>query len=120
MAMAIPVAGMLLGLVLAIVVTYRKPREYADIPTQFTSEAAATEEDADQHSWQWKHSVTLLAIGVTLVLQIVFQSLVIAALGGFFLASFHLRGRPGPKPVVALHALLAVTGVGLLASAVLG
>lgn len=90
-AMAIPVAGMLLGLVLAIVVTYRKPREYADIPTQFTSEAAATEEDADQHSWQWKHSVTLLAIGVTLVLQIVFQSLVIAALGGI-LTMFIFRG----------------------------
>ena len=90
-AMAIPVAGMLLGLVLAIVVTYRKPREYADIPTQFTSEAAATGEDADQHSWQWKHSVTLLAIGVTLVLQIVFQSLVIAALGGI-LTMFIFRG----------------------------
>ena len=43
--------------------------------------------------------------------------LVIAALGGFFLASFHLRGRPGPKPVVVLHALLAVTGVALLANA---
>src|SRR5690606_13310614 len=90
-AMAIPVAGMLLGLVLAIVVTYRKAREYADIPTHFTSESAATGEDADQHSWQWKHSVTLLAIGVTLVLQIVFQSLVIAALGGI-LTMFIFRG----------------------------
>jgi len=33
---------------------------------------------------------------------------VAAALGGFFLASFHLRGRPHPKAVVVLHALLAV------------
>jgi hypothetical protein len=46
--------------------------------------------------------------------------LVLAALGGFFLASFHLRGRPGPKPVVVLHALLAVTGVALLANAAFG
>ncbi len=43
--------------------------------------------------------------------------LLVTALGGFFLASFHLRGRPGPKPVVVLHALLAVTGVALLANA---
>lgn len=41
--------------------------------------------------------------------------LVIAALGGFFLASFHLRGRPGPKPVVLIHAGVAVIGFLLLA-----
>ncbi len=46
--------------------------------------------------------------------------LVVAALGGFFLASFHLRARSGPKPVVVLHALLAVTGVALLANAAFG
>lgn len=41
---------------------------------------------------------------------------VIAALGGFFLASFfHLRNRPHPKPVVALHALLAVSAFVVLA-----
>lgn len=43
--------------------------------------------------------------------------LLIAALGGFFLASFHLRGRPGPKPVVIVHALAAVVGVVVLAGA---
>lgn len=43
--------------------------------------------------------------------------LLIAALGGFFLASFHLRGRPGPKPVVLVHALAAVAGVVVLAGA---
>lgn len=43
--------------------------------------------------------------------------LVIAALGGFFLASFHLRGRPGPKPVVLIHAGVAVIGFALLAGA---
>jgi hypothetical protein len=41
--------------------------------------------------------------------------LVIAALGGFFLASFHLRQRPGPKPVVLIHAGVAVVGFVLLA-----
>jgi hypothetical protein len=46
--------------------------------------------------------------------------LVIAALGGFFLASFHLRGRPGPKPVVLVHAGVAVIGFVLLANAAFG
>ena len=42
-------------------------------------------------------------------------ALFVAALGGFFLLSFHLRKVPHPKGVVVLHALLAVTGVALLA-----
>ncbi|MDI3259389.1 MAG: hypothetical protein QJR02_06805 [Sinobacteraceae bacterium] len=37
--------------------------------------------------------------------------LVIAALGGFFLLSFQLRSKAHPKPIVVLHALLAVAGV---------
>jgi hypothetical protein len=44
--------------------------------------------------------------------------LVVAALGGFFLASFHLRKRLPPKPIVILHALLAVVGFGLLVTGV--
>jgi len=45
---------------------------------------------------------------------------VVAALGGFFLASFHLRGQAHPKAVVALHALLAVSGFGILAGLAFG
>ena len=45
--------------------------------------------------------------------------LVLAALGGFFLLSFHLRGKPHPKAVVLLHALLALGGVGYLVFALL-
>jgi hypothetical protein len=36
--------------------------------------------------------------------------LAIAALGGFFLASYHLRKTPGPRPVVLIHAGVAVVG----------
>ena len=39
-----------------------------------------------------------------------FALLLVAALGGFFLASFHLRGKLAPKGVVVLHAGLAVIG----------
>jgi hypothetical protein len=36
--------------------------------------------------------------------------LVIAALGGFYLASIHLRREVAPKPVVFIHAGVAVIG----------
>jgi hypothetical protein len=41
-------------------------------------------------------------------------TLVLAALGGFFLASFHWRKRFPPKAVVFVHALVAIVGFGLL------
>jgi hypothetical protein len=40
--------------------------------------------------------------------------LLAAALGGFFLASFHLRKVQHPKAVVVIHALVAVAGVACL------
>lgn len=46
--------------------------------------------------------------------------LAVAALGGFFLASHHLRQRPGPRPVVLIHAGVAVVGFALLANAAFG
>ncbi|MCG8274919.1 hypothetical protein [Stenotrophomonas sp. NLF4-10] len=39
-----------------------------------------------------------------------FALLLLAALGGFFLASFHLRRRLPPKAVVVVHAGVAVAG----------
>ncbi len=39
-----------------------------------------------------------------------FVILLLAALGGFFLASFHLRKRLPPKAVVVAHAGVAVVG----------
>jgi hypothetical protein len=41
--------------------------------------------------------------------------LLVAALGGFFLASYHLRKVPGPRTVVLIHAGVAVIGFVLLA-----
>ena len=40
--------------------------------------------------------------------------LVVAALGGFFLASFHVRKELAPKGVIVIHALVAVAGFLLL------
>lgn len=46
--------------------------------------------------------------------------LVLAALGGFFLGSFHIRKQVAPKPVVVIHAAAAVIGFALLAAAAFG
>lgn len=63
--------------------------------------------------------LTVMAVlgGAGGVVPIALGILVVAALGGFYLASVHLRGTPGPKAVVVIHALAAVTGVVLLAGA---
>lgn len=73
----------------------------------------------------WAISLLHAALGATgLILLIVlllqgstpqrvmvgFALLVLAALGGFFLASFHLRRALPPKAVVIIHAGVAVAG----------
>lgn len=45
--------------------------------------------------------------------------LLVAALGGFFLASFHLRNKPAPGAVVVIHAGVAVIGFLTLLSLVI-
>lgn len=45
---------------------------------------------------------------------------VLAALGGFFLLSFDLRGRRLPSPVVVIHALVAVIAFVTLLVGILG
>jgi hypothetical protein len=69
------------------------------------------------------------AAGIVLVLVAVLQGaapsratlalvlFVVAALGGFFLASFHYRQKLPPAAVVIVHALVAVAGFGVLLSA---
>lgn len=44
--------------------------------------------------------------------------LLVAALGGFYLASRHFKNQIAPKPVVLIHALVAVTGFVVLAGSV--
>ena len=58
--------------------------------------------------------------GLAQMAMIALVVLVIAALGGFFLGSFHLRKQVAPKPVVVIHALAAVLGFVLLATAAFG
>jgi len=69
------------------------------------------------------------AAGLVLVLLVVMQGaanpviaaliiLAIAAIGGFFLASFHLREQIPPRAIVFVHAVAAVTGFLILVGSV--
>jgi hypothetical protein len=52
--------------------------------------------------------------GLASIVPIALLVLLAAALGGFYLASFHARKIPPPKPVVVIHAGVAVIGFLLL------
>lgn len=71
---------------------------------------------------------TMGALGMTLLLAVILTyetevpetlkyslaSFVLAAMVGVFLLSFHLRKKPHPVPVIPVHAVLALTGLGML------
>ncbi|MEH8163573.1 Na+/H+ antiporter family protein [Aeromonas allosaccharophila] len=76
LAMAIPVAGMLVGLLIAVFISYRKPRQY-DLAKILDAEPETVELNLT-HIW-----VALLAIGVALGLQLMTNSIVLGALAGF-------------------------------------
>ncbi|GAA3284083.1 Na+/H+ antiporter family protein [Nesterenkonia halobia] len=99
LAMAIPVGGMVVGLAVAVLITYRKPRVYSTVAAgpggvalpDPESTAAGEAGEAPTTRWGRGDVVVLLGLAVTLVLQLVYSSLVIAALAGI-LVIFLLRG----------------------------
>lgn len=63
--------------------------------------------------------IVALMRGAGQTVLIGFVILAVAALGGFYLASLHLKGRIAPKSIVVVHAVAAVAGFLTLASAAL-
>lgn len=63
--------------------------------------------------------IAALEAGAPSQIKIALGLLVVAALGGFFLASEHLRQKVASKSVVIIHAVVAVAGFLTLASVVL-
>ena len=58
--------------------------------------------------------LALLRVGFSTLAGVSLGLFVIAALGGFTLFSFHLRNKPLPSAVVAVHGLAALTALVLL------
>ncbi|MBU3069035.1 TRAP transporter large permease subunit [Aestuariicella sp. G3-2] len=83
-AMAIPVAGMLLGLLVAVFYSYRTPREYTlealDDPGHPLDESVVTEAPTTVTGKTW---VPVLAIGLAFGVQLATKSIVAGALVGY-------------------------------------
>ncbi|MFZ0370699.1 MAG: Na+/H+ antiporter NhaC family protein [Halobacillus sp.] len=77
----IPGSGMVVGLFIAVLITYRKKRE---APNLVEAENTVGEPVLSE-SFQRKHGWTILAIFVTLIIQAVWQNLIIAALAGIII-----------------------------------
>lgn len=78
MAMALPVSGMFLGLLVAVFISYRKPRQY-DLSKILAAEPETVALNLT-HIW-----VALVAIAVALGLQLYTDSIVLGALAGFII-----------------------------------
>lgn len=85
-AMAIPALGMVLGLLVAIFISYRKPRSYDNAKTLAVNADNTTKSlvDNTQHNdMTFKIIVTLVAILAAFVIQLKTDSLVLGSLAGF-------------------------------------
>ena len=79
-AMALPAIGMLLGLIFAITVSYRRPRKYNDVVLK---QAEHTESQYSRRSVL----VSLIAVIAAFIVQLLFDSMVLGALVGFVIFS---------------------------------
>ncbi|MBU9674628.1 Na+/H+ antiporter family protein [Planococcus sp. CP5-4] len=79
-AMALPVAGLFLGLVVAVFISYRKPRDYREV------RAASTIEETPKRTASVKDIiVTVIALIAALFAQIQSDSMIIGALAGILI-----------------------------------
>lgn len=82
-AMLIPGLGMVIGLLFAIFISYRKDRELSSGNEDAISEVAMTEEI--ELSFTLRHFLTIIAIVGALIVQLVTGSLILGALTGIIL-----------------------------------
>ncbi|MFD1360736.1 Na+/H+ antiporter family protein [Lentibacillus salinarum] len=83
LSMLIPGAGMIVGLLIAVLFTYRNDREA--IPGAGGSEANFTAWKTENVTFNRKHGLTLVAIAGALLVQIITQNLIAGALTGLVL-----------------------------------
>ncbi|AZU61607.1 Na+/H+ antiporter family protein [Neobacillus mesonae] len=82
LAMLIPAIGMIVGLIIAIFISYRKPRSYGeDDPMAAFAEVSAASE-GDKRKLHLKDYITLASILIALATQLMAGSLVLGALAG--------------------------------------
>lgn len=85
-AMIIPAMGMLLGLLVAIFISYRKKRSYEDLPIDGQEKGRNQQQSTKLESWQLALIITALV--VALVVQLWSGSMIFGGLAGFAILSF--------------------------------
>lgn len=85
-AMIIPAMGMLLGLLVAIFISYRKKRSYEDLPIDGQEKGRNQQQSTKLKSWQLALIITALV--VALVVQLWSGSMIFGGLAGFAILSF--------------------------------
>ena len=78
LSMLIPGAGMFVGFLIATFISYRKDR----VATQRLDVNALVDNQAEHVTFQFKHGLTIAAILLALIVQIITKSLVLGALSG--------------------------------------
>lgn len=79
-AMTIPALGMLIGLLIAVFITYRKPRDYQNSPLEQSLSDTAPLPKANQY----RCMVAAIAIAATFAIQLMYEeALLLAAMVGF-------------------------------------
>lgn len=84
MAMIIPISGMALGLVVAAIWSYRKPRRYQD---RYLAHGDETPSEAAQHLALWQKWILAVALVGTVTVQLLTDSMVLGGIFGFALLS---------------------------------
>ncbi|NEU30057.1 Na+/H+ antiporter family protein [bacterium LRH843] len=74
-AMALPVSGLVIGLLVAVFITYRKPRHYEN-------RDLVRNGGVEQTYTKWSITAGLLSILATIIIQTVYESMIAAALAG--------------------------------------
>ena len=91
-AMAIPVFGMFIGLMVAMFISYRKPREYAQVPVNAAAHSISGDIKSDANGKPDVARFTLImaaiAVVATLSVQVISDSMILAGLVGVGILSF--------------------------------
>ena len=85
--MIFPGIAMIIGLLVALLITYRKDREPKDSVEQGAIQEVGMAEGitgAQNVKWMIAHTFTVIAILVALTIQLITESLILGALGGIF------------------------------------
>ncbi|TFH86781.1 Na+/H+ antiporter family protein [Billgrantia azerbaijanica] len=83
-AMIVPIGGMALGLMTALLFSYRRKRQYQDLDLAHGDESPA---QAARHLKPWQLGVLAVALGGTVATQLVSGSMVLGGIFGFALLS---------------------------------